>query len=328
MRFLVLGGAGYIGSHFVKQALAKGNEVIVIDNLQTGHKDALNAKAIFYQGDIRDKSFLKAVFSNHKIDVCVHFAANSLVGESMEKPLLYFDNNVYGTIVLLDTMLEFGVKRIVFSSSAAVYGIQKEMPITESALTTPANPYGESKLMMEKIMKWSDVAQGMRYVSLRYFNVAGAASDASIGEDHRPETHLIPIVLQVPLGKRENVTIYGNDYDSPDGTCVRDYIHIDDLIRAHLLAADYLIGDNPSDIFNLGSQSGYTNLEILQVARKVTGHPIPMQFGPRRKGDPDKLVASNKKAGEILGWRPENDLETIIGSAWAYHRSHPQGYKE
>ncbi len=328
MRFLVLGGAGYIGSHFVKQAIEQQHEVIVVDNLQTGHQDAIDKRAVFYKGDIRDASFLEGVFSRHHIDVSVHFAANSLVGESMEKPLMYFDNNVYGTIVLLKMMAKHGVNKIVFSSSAAVYGVQKEMPITETRPTIPANPYGESKLMMEKIMKWSGLAHNLKYVSLRYFNVAGAAGDASIGEDHRPETHLIPIVLGVPLLKRETMTIFGNDYDTPDGTCIRDYIHISDLIEAHLLAAKHLESGKESDIFNLGSQSGYSNLEILEVARRITNHPIPMVFGARRPGDPDKLVASNKKAKDVLGWYPKHDLTSIIGSAWAFHRAHPHGYRE
>ena len=328
MNILVLGGAGYIGSHFVKQAIKENHAVIVIDNLQTGHKEAIDRQAQFHQGDIRDKDFMRSVFIKQPIDVCVHFAANSLVGESMEKPLLYFDNNVFGTIVLLETMTEFGVKKIVFSSSAAVYGARKEMPITEEVIPNPTNPYGESKLMMEKIMKWADIAHSIHYVSLRYFNVAGATSDASIGEDHRPETHLIPNVLQVPLNKRAQITIFGNDYDTLDGTCVRDYIHIDDLVDAHLKAVQYLEANNTSNIFNLGSQNGYSNLEIVETARSITNHPIPIKIGSRRPGDPDKLVASNDKAKRILNWTPKKDLHDVIDSAWKFYQKHPEGFKE
>ncbi len=328
MNILVLGGAGYIGSHFVKKAIEENHLVIVIDNLQTGHKDAIDKQAQFHQGDIRDKDFMRSVFAKHSIDVCVHFAANSLVGESMEKPLLYFDNNVFGTIVLLETMADFGVKNIVFSSSAAVYGIQKKMPITEDVIPNPTNPYGESKLMMEKIMKWAEIAHGIHYVSLRYFNVAGATSDASIGEDHRPETHLIPNVLQIPLFKRAQITIFGNDYDTLDGTCVRDYIHIDDLVDAHLKAMQYLEANQISNIFNLGSQNGSSNLEIVETARSITNHPIPIKIGSRRPGDPDKLIASNDKAGRILNWTPKKDLHDVIRSAWEFHRQHPEGFKE
>ncbi len=327
MNILVPGGAGYIGSHFVKQAILRGHRVVVVDNLQTGHRDAIDPLAAFYEGDIRDRHFLESVFAENVFDAVVHFAANSLVGVSMKEPIQYFDNNVYGTIVLLDMMQRFGVKRIVFSSSAAVYGAHKVMPIDESYPTEPTNPYGESKWMMEKMMKWADQAYGLRYVSLRYFNVAGAAGDHSIGEDHRPETHLIPIILQVPRGIRPAITVFGNDYDTPDGTCIRDYIHIDDLVEAHLLALGFLSSGHASDVFNLGTNTGYSNLEIIAAARRVTGHPIPLEFGPRRAGDPDQLVASNRKAGTILGWKPTMSIEAIIGSAWAYHLRHPEGYR-
>jgi len=328
MNLLVPGGAGYIGSHFVKKAVAIGHRVIVVDNLQTGHIASVDARATFLRGDIRNRAFLAETFATQAIDAVVHFAANSLVGASMIDPVQYFDNNVHGTIALLDAMQRFGVKRIVFSSSAAVYGSHRTMPITEAYRTEPTNPYGESKLMMEKMMKWADVAYGMKYVSLRYFNVAGAAADHAIGEDHRPETHLIPIVLQVPLGKRPHITVYGNDYATPDGTCVRDYIHIDDLVGAHLSALDYLSGGGASDVFNLGSNAGYSNLDVIAAARHVTGHPIPLEFGPRRPGDPDILVASNEKALAVLGWKPRLGLEDMIGTAWDYHRRHPEGYPE
>jgi len=327
MNILVLGGAGYIGSHFVKYAVRNHN-VHVIDNLQTGHKAAVHTQAHFHHGDIRDTVFLDQVFEKAEVDVCVHFAANSLVSESMDKPLLYFDNNVHGTINLLKTMEKYNVKHIVFSSSAAVYGNKAKMPLMETDEIKPTNPYGESKRMMEQIMRWTDVSHGIKFISLRYFNVAGAASDHTIGEDHRPESHLIPIVLQVPLGIREKITIFGDDYDTPDGTCVRDYIHVDDLANAHLLAMNQLTDHHQSEIFNLGNNRGYSNLEIVEVARDVTNHPIPMEMGERRRGDPDKLIASNAKAREILGWEPKHDLRSIIKDAWAFHQAYPKGYND
>jgi UDP-glucose 4-epimerase len=326
MNILVLGGAGYIGSHFVKAALLEKHQVIVVDNLQTGHKESLPKEAVFCQGDIKDKAFLTSVFQKHAIDACVHFAANSLVGESVEQPLKYFENNVYGTMVLLDVMNQFHVKQIVFSSSAAVYGSHQVMPITEDYPTNPTSPYGESKLMMEKMMKWADIAYGIKYVSLRYFNVAGAWEDGSIGEDHRPETHLIPIVLQVPLKKRPHVTIFGSDYQTKDGTCIRDYIHVVDLASAHLKALAYLEKQHMSLTVNLGSQSGYSNLEILEAARNITNLEIPSMIGQRRPGDPDKLIASNTLAKELLDWTPQLDIFDIIQSAWKFHKAHPKGY--
>jgi len=235
---------------------------------------------------------------------------------------------VYGTIILLETMEKHNVKKIVFSSSAATYGTHEKMPITEEYATNPTSPYGESKLIMEKMMKWADVAYGMKYVSLRYFNVAGASTDSTIGEDHNPETHLIPIVLQVPLEKREFITIFGNDYKTFDGTCIRDYIHVEDLVDAHIKALEYLDNGNDSNIFNLGSETGFSNLQIVETARKVTGHPLPMKFGDRRLGDPDKLVAAYQKAKKLLGWSPTKKIEDVIGSAWGFHQAHPNGYEE
>ncbi|ASV96484.1 UDP-glucose 4-epimerase GalE [Enterococcus durans] len=329
MSILVLGGAGYIGSHAVDQLINKGYEVIVVDNLLTGHKAAVHPDACFYEGDIRDKTFLKSVFEKETIEGVLHFAASSLVGESVEKPLKYFNNNVYGMQVLLEVMHEFDVKNIVFSSTAATYGEPKEFPITESTPTNPKNPYGESKLMMEKMMKWCDNAYGMRYVALRYFNVAGAKSDASIGEDHTPETHLVPIILQVALGQREALAIYGDDYDTPDGTCVRDYVQVEDLIAAHILALEYLKAGNESNFFNLGSNQGYSVQEMLEAAREVTGKEIPAKIAPRRAGDPSRLVASSAKAQAILGWQPKfTDVKEIIKTAWDWHVSHPNGYEE
>ncbi|MGH1866830.1 UDP-glucose 4-epimerase GalE [Enterococcus durans] len=329
MSILVLGGAGYIGSHAVDQLINKGYEVIVVDNLLTGHKAAVHPDVRFYEGDIRDKTFLKSVFEKETIEGVLHFAASSLVGESVEKPLKYFNNNVYGMQVLLEVMHEFDVKNIVFSSTAATYGEPKEFPITESTPTNPKNPYGESKLMMEKMMKWCDNAYGMRYVALRYFNVAGAKSDASIGEDHTPETHLVPIILQVALGQREALAIYGDDYDTPDGTCVRDYVQVEDLIAAHILALEYLKAGNESNFFNLGSNQGYSVQEMLEAAREVTGKEIPAKIAPRRAGDPSRLVASSAKAQAILGWQPKfTDVKEIIKTAWDWHVSHPNGYEE
>lgn len=327
MTILVLGGAGYIGSHGVDQLIEKGYQVVVVDNLQTGHKEAIHKDARFYQGDIRDKAFLQGIFKNEKIDGVLHFAANSLVGESMEQPLMYFNNNVYGTQVVLEVMEEFDVKKIVFSSSAATYGEAKVMPIAESAPTNPTNPYGETKLMMEKMLKWCDEAYQMNYVALRYFNVAGAKINGQIGEDHTPETHLIPLVLQTALGQRAQLSIFGNDYDTPDGTCIRDYVHVQDLIAAHILALEYLEAGNSSNIFNLGSSTGFSVQEIVEAARKITGKEIPTKVEARRAGDPSTLVAASQKAQEMLGWKPEyTTMETIIESAWNWHVNHPTGY--
>lgn len=328
MNLLVLGGAGYIGSHFVKLSLELRHKVIVVDNLLTGHIESVPQDAVFYNGDIRDRDFLEKVFTENKIDACIHFAASSLVGESMKDPLKYFNNNVYGTIVLLEVMAKYNVTKIVFSSSAATYGAHEVMPITEEYETNPTSPYGESKLMMEKMMKWADVAYGIKYVSLRYFNVAGASYDSTIGEDHNPETHLIPIVLQVPLEKRDFITIFGDDYKTFDGTCIRDYIHVEDLVDAHIKALEYLQDNDKSEIFNLGSETGYSNLQIVESARTVTKHPLPMKMGDRRPGDPDKLVATYKKAEKILGWKPTKNINEIIESAWGFHKKHPNGYGE
>ena len=331
MSILVLGGAGYIGSHMVDRLIEKGEEkVVVVDSLVTGHRAAVHPDATFYQGDLADQDFMRKVFTeNPDIDAVIHFAAYSLVAESMEKPLRYFDNNTAGMIKLLEVMNEFGVKYIVFSSAAATYGIPDELPIKETTPQRPINPYGESKLMMETIMKWSDQAYGIKFVPLRYFNVAGAKPDGSIGEDHGPETHLLPIILQVAQGVREKIMIFGNDYNTPDGTNIRDYVHPFDLADAHLLAVKYLREGNPSTAFNLGSCTGFSNLQILEAARKVTGKEIPAELADRRSGDPDTLIASSGKAREILGWKPQfDDIEKIIASAWAWHSSHPNGYND
>ncbi|MGT2893548.1 UDP-glucose 4-epimerase GalE [Streptococcus downei] len=331
MAILVLGGAGYIGSHMVDYLVQKGQEeVVVVDSLVTGHRAAVHPSAKFYQGDLADQTFMRQVFSeNPDLDAVIHFAAFSLVAESMEKPLKYFDNNTAGMIKLLEVMNEFNIKHFVFSSTAATYGIPEEIPIKETTPQKPINPYGESKLMMETIMKWSDQAYGIKFVPLRYFNVAGAKPDGSIGEDHGPETHLLPIILQVAQGVREKIMIFGDDYKTPDGTNVRDYVHPFDLASAHLLALDYLRQGNPSTAFNLGSATGFSNLQILEAARKVTGKEIPAEKADRRPGDPDTLVADSTKAREVLGWAPEFDnIEKIITSAWAWHSSHPKGYDD
>ncbi|GCF92292.1 UDP-glucose 4-epimerase GalE [Enterococcus florum] len=329
MAILVLGGAGYIGSHTVDRMINQGYDVVVVDNLLTGHRQAVHNKARFYQGDCRDRDFMREVFKVEPIEGVVHFAASSLVGESVENPLKYFNNNVVGMEALLEVMEEFDVKHIVFSSTAATYGEPEVSPISEDTPTNPKNPYGESKLMMEKMMKWCDEAYGMRYVALRYFNVAGAKSDASIGEDHDPETHLVPIILQVALGQRDYLTIFGEDYDTPDGTCIRDYVQVEDLADAHILALEYLKAGNASEVFNLGSNNGYSVKEMLDAARQVTNKEIPAVMGPRRAGDPSTLVASSEKAKNLLGWKPEyTDIQAIIKTAWNWHVQHPEGYQD
>lgn len=327
MTILVLGGAGYIGSHTVYELIDNGEDVVIIDNLLTGHKEAIHPKARFYKGDIRDREFLDDVFKKEKIDTVIHFAACSLVGESMEKPLKYYDNNLCGTKILLDSMVANGIDKIVFSSTAATYGEPEKVPILETDRTEPTNTYGETKLSMEKMFKWVGKAHGLRYVSLRYFNACGAHISGQIGEDHNPESHLIPLILQVPNGKREYISIFGDDYDTKDGTCVRDYIHVTDLAQAHILAVKYLQSGNESNIFNLGNGVGFTVKEVIDTARKVTSHPIPAKITPRRAGDPAQLIASSEKAKEILGWTPEhNSLEEIISTAWNWHKNHPNGF--
>lgn len=329
MSILVAGGAGYIGSHMVKQLVESGEDVVVADNLSTGHKKAINPKAKFYYGDIRDRAFLDRIFVNEDITAVVHFAAFSIVPESMQEPLKYFDNNTGGMITLLEAMRDFKVKYIVFSSTAATYGIPETMPIKETDPQQPINPYGLSKLMMEKMMAWADEAYGIKFVALRYFNVAGAAADGTIGEDHGPETHLVPIIMQVAQGKRDELSIFGDDYNTPDGTNVRDYVHVMDLADAHILALKYLEAGNPSNAFNLGSSTGFSNKEMLEAAREVTGKEIPAKIAPRRLGDPDSLVAASDKAREVLNWQPKyDDVHDIIATAWQWHSTHPKGYDD
>ena len=328
MKIVVLGGAGYIGSHTVYELVDAGNDVVIIDNLETGHIEAVHPKAKFYQGDLRDRGFVDSVFDAEKdIDAVIHFAANSLVGESMTNPLKYYDNNLCGTKVLLESMVAHGLDKIVFSSTAATYGEPEKIPIEETDRTEPTNTYGETKLSMEKMFKWTGLAHGLRFVSLRYFNACGAHVSGGIGEAHNPESHLIPLILQVPLKKREAISIFGDDYDTKDGTCVRDYIHVTDLAQAHVLAVKYLMEGGKSDIFNLGNGVGFTVKEVIETARKVTGDPIKAVVSPRRAGDPARLIASSEKAKKILGWKPEHaDLEEIIATAWNWHKNHPNGY--
>lgn len=329
MRILVLGGAGYIGSHTVYELIDAGEEVVIIDNLETGYIDAVHPKAVFYKGDIRDRTFLDHVFEMEQVDAVIHFAANSLVGESMVNPLKYYDNNLCGTKVLLESMVAHDIDKIVFSSTAATYGEPVRIPILETDKTKPTNTYGETKLSMEKMFHWTGVAHGLRFVSLRYFNACGAHKSGEIGEAHKPETHLIPLILQVPNGQRETIRVFGDDYDTKDGTCIRDYIHVTDLARAHILAVKYLINGRESNIFNLGNGVGFTVNEVIEMARKVTGHPIKAIVDKRRAGDPANLIASSEKAREVLGWKPEHDdLEEIISSAWTWHKNHPNGYEK
>ena len=328
MAILVLGGAGYIGSHTVYELIDAGRDVVIADNLETGHIEAVHPKAKFYQGDIRDRAFIYSVFEKEDIDGVIHFAANSQVGESMVNPLKYYNNNLCGTEVLLESMVAHGINKIVFSSTAATYGEPERIPILETDRTVPTNCYGETKLSMEKMFKWTANANDLRFVSLRYFNACGAHPNGKIGEAHNPETHLIPLILQVPNGKREFISIFGNDYETKDGTCVRDYIHVNDLAQAHILAMEYLRKGNDSNIFNLGNGVGFTVKEVVETARKVTGHSIPAKEEPRRAGDPSTLIASSEKAKDILGWKPKfDDLETIITTAWNWHKNHPNGYE-
>ncbi|ULL13231.1 UDP-glucose 4-epimerase GalE [Paenibacillus sp. H1-7] len=327
MAIMVTGGAGYIGSHTVAELLARNEEVVVVDNLQQGHRQAVLGGKL-YVGDLRDADFLDTVFKENEIEAVIHFAANSLVGESMQNPGKYYHNNVYGTLCLLEKMNEYGVKKIVFSSTAATYGEPENVPIMESDRTLPTNAYGETKLAMEKMMRWFDTAHGIKYVSLRYFNAAGAHESGRIGEDHSPETHLIPIILQVALGQRPHISIFGDDYATPDGTCIRDYIHVTDLSDAHILAVEKLRGGGDSSVYNLGNGKGFSVKEVVEIARKVTGHEIPAVIEARRAGDPAVLIASSERTKAELGWKPQRDsLEQIIETAWAWHKSHPNGYK-
>ena len=328
MAILVTGGAGYIGSHCVAALIERGADVVVVDDLSKGHREALKGGRL-YVGSVADRAFLDDVFSREPIEAVIHFAAFSLVGESMQVPEQYFRNNVTAGLTLIETMLAHKVPYLVFSSTAATFGEPEYVPIDEAHPQNPTNPYGESKLIVEKMLKWCDLAHGLKFCALRYFNVAGAWHDGSIGEDHRPESHLIPLILQVAQGKREQLSLFGTDYPTKDGTCIRDYIHVTDLAQAHILALDYLLKGGENNVFNLGNGVGFTVKEVVDVAREITGHSIPAKMAPRRAGDPAQLIASSEKAIQVLGWKPQyNDLNTIVASAWAWHKSHPHGFEE
>ncbi len=321
MKVLVTGGAGYIGSHTVYALIEQGHEVVVVDNLVTGHRSDVHQEATFYHGSIADYRFMVEVLNKEQVDGIIHFAAYSLVAESMTNPYKYYDNNMSGTNVLLKAMVDCGVRNIVFSSTAATYGEAKNIPILETDPTHPTNVYGETKLAMERMINWYHEAHQMNYVSLRYFNVAGAHPLGLIGEKHDPETHLIPIILQVASGRREAIQVFGNDYNTADGTCIRDYIHVCDLAEAHILAMKYLIEGGESTVCNLGNGEGFSVLEMIEAAREVTNHPIPTMISSRRVGDPAKLIASSTKAQEVLGWAPRyKDVKDMISSAWAVEK--------
>lgn len=325
MAVLVTGGAGYIGSHTVRWLQEKGEDVVVLDNLATGHREAVQGVPLII-GDIRDREGLNALFRQHPIDAVIHFAASSLVGESVERPLDYYDNNLHGTRTLLAAMVDHGVKSIVFSSTAAVYGEPKQLPIPESHPAAPTSPYGETKWAMERMLGWAETAHDVRWIALRYFNAAGAWGP-DLGEDHDPETHLVPIVLQTALGQRAAITIFGSDYPTEDGTCIRDYIHVKDLADAHALALDRLRQGGASGAFNLGSGTGFSVRQVIREAERVTGCSIPVEVGARRPGDPAVLVASPERAHQELGWEPQHtDLASILKSAWEWHRHHPRGF--
>jgi len=326
MAILVTGGAGYIGSIIVEELIKEGEKVIVVDNLKEGHRKAVSPEASFIEGDLAEKQFLRQIFEKNQIDSVIHMAAEALVEQSMIDPKRFFRNNVINGINLLEAMLEFSVKKLIFSSTAAVYGNPQEIPIDENHPQNPINPYGESKFMFERILEWYHGAYDLNFISLRYFNAAGAS--AKYGEDHSPETHLIPNILKVALGQKDYLTIYGNDYETPDGSCIRDYIHVVDLARAHILALKALSGsDAQHAVYNLGNERGYSVLQILEAAKKVTRKEIPYKLSSRRKGDPAILVASSQRIKARLGWKAfYTDIEAIIESAWRWHRENPYGY--
>lgn len=325
MAILVTGGAGYIGSATVEDLRTKGEKVVVIDNLVYGHREAVDSSIPFYQGDIGDKSLVTQILSEHKITACMHFSAYAYVGESVEKPNKYFENNFIQTVKLLDVLIENKVKQFVFSSTCATYGEPQYVPIDEKHPQHPTNPYGWSKFMVERVLESYDHAYGLKFVGLRYFNACGATETR--GEDHEPETHLIPLIIYAAQGKTPHISVFGDDYPTPDGTAIRDYIHISDLSQAHLLALEYLQKGNQSNFFNLGNGQGFSVNEVIEATRKVTGKDFEVKIAPRRAGDPSKLVADSKKAREVLGWNPQfADLETIIQSAWTWHQNKPSGY--
>lgn len=324
MKVLVTGGAGYIGSVVVEQLVRAGESVVVLDNLSQGHREAVDPAAGFVMADLLDRPRVDAILARERPDAVMHFAARSQVGESMRQPFLYLRDNIVGGMNLIESAADHGVRRFILSSTANLYDRPTHMPIPESEPVIPGSPYGESKWALERLLHWCDRLYGMRFATLRYFNAAGAT--ARLGEDHRPELHLIPLVLQVALGQRERITIFGDDYRTPDGTCIRDYVHVSDLAQAHLLALGAL--DRGSRTYNVGNGLGFSVREVLAAAREVTGHPIPAETGPRRAGDPPVLVAASQQIRDELGWRPQfADLREIVVSAWEWHRRHPAGYR-
>lgn len=325
MKILVTGGAGYIGSIVVEQLVEAGESVVVFDNLYQGHRGAVHPDAAFVEGDLADREAVDAVFQEHQPEAVMHFASHTLVGESMENPFRYLGQNVTNGLNLLQSTVEHGVRRFILSSTANLFDEPERMPIDEGERIVPGSPYGESKYILERILNWMDRIYDFRYAALRYFNAAGASPER--GEDHHPEYHLIPIVLEVALGKRDKVIIFGDDYPTRDGTCVRDYIHVIDLAQAHILALRAL--DRGSRVYNLGNGQGFTVKEVIETAREVTSHPIPAEVGPRRPGDPAVLIASSDKIRRELGWQPQYpDPHDIIQSAWKWHQAHPNGYAD
>jgi UDP-glucose 4-epimerase len=323
MKILVTGGAGYIGSVAVEELIAAGESVVVFDNLSQGHRAAVHPEATFVEGDLADRKAIDSVMSEHRPDAVMHFASKTLVGESMQKPFLYLGDNITTGLNLLQSVVEHGVKRFILSSTANLFDKPERMPIDEAERIVPGSPYGESKFILERMLYWLDRIYGVRYACLRYFNAAGATE--THGEDHDPELHLIPLVLQVAMGKREKVFIFGGDYPTRDGTCVRDYIHVIDLAQAHILALRAL--DQGSRVYNLGNSEGFTVKEVIDAARAITGHPIPAEVGPRRPGDPAVLVAASTRIRQELGWTPRfPQVHAIIESAWRWHQAHPKGY--
>ena len=315
---LVTGGAGYIGSHTVKKLAENGNEVLIVDNLSRGFKEAIHPKAKFENADLLNPVGLKKVFSKYEIDSVIHFAAFAYVGESVENPELYYTNNVVGSYNLIKTVKEFGIKKFVFSSTCSIYGNPERIPISENETSKPINPYAKTKLIIENILEDFDMSYGLKYAALRYFNAAGCSEDGDIGESHDPEPHLIPLVLKTILGERDELKVFGNDYNTPDGTCIRDYIHVYDLADAHIMALEYLSKGGDSNVINLGTGEGNSVLDIINVSEKLTGKKVKYSICPRRAGDPAVLVADNKKAHEVLGWIPKYDLTKIIETAWKW----------